>query len=101
MPVRIQDQLHILDAEAERTDVRGDRLRRFGQRRIEQHVPVLGRDQDRAQSARADVVRVAVDAEGDLLCVPLGTGRAFAGSLRAVRGLGGQRRGQQEQENGP
>src|SRR5690606_26313123 len=70
MRVRVDDELDVVHAKAERTDALCDEGGGVGQRTVDEHMAVIGGDQDRAQTARADIVGVAEDAKRRLFLVP-------------------------------
>ncbi len=76
--VGIEDELNVLHAETQRSDVCRDLRGRSGKSAVDENVTRSGCDQNRTQSVRADVVRVAVDAKRTLRSIPLCTARARA-----------------------
>ncbi len=95
MGVRVQDQAHVRDVEAERADVLEDQRGRVGQAAVDEHVAVRRRDEDRRQAARPDVPGIAEDPEGLLRGIPLRTAGALLRGIRGRqrierRGTGGQ-----------
>lgn len=68
--VRVDDELDVFHAKTERADALRDERGRVGQCAVDEYMAGIGGDQDRAQTARADIVGVAEDAKGRLLLVP-------------------------------
>ena len=63
MRVAVEKDLHVLDVEAERLDVRFDLRRCLREGAIGQDEAVIGNDQERRHVAHSDVVDVIADAE--------------------------------------
>src|SRR5579872_1705458 len=90
--MRIENELHILDPQAQLPDAGRNLCCRFRQIAVNEDVAAVGRDENRAEPANPYVVGVSVDSKRLLGCVPRRTLLA-RGGLICVRdhGRGRQR----------
>jgi hypothetical protein len=70
MGVRVENQLNVFDPEAEFLDVFRDLRYGFREGRVDEDVAGFRSNQNRAESMRTDEVRVAIDPEWFLRCIP-------------------------------
>ena len=81
--VRIEDQLHVLDAKTQGGDIGDDLGRRFRQAAVDQHVALRRRHQHGTEAFHAHIIGIAEDAERRLVRIP---GGADVAARRRRRG---------------